>query len=82
MGRWLERKTDVYVVVTENYEEMSAAAANVIAEQLKAKPDSVLGLATGTTPIGLYAELVRACGISSPLIPSKSSRLRSVYSRA
>lgn len=61
MGRWLERKTDVNVVVTENYEEMSAAAANVIAEQLKAKPDSVLGLATGTTPIGLYAELVRAC---------------------
>ena len=49
------------VVVTENYEEMSVAAANVIAEQLKAKPDSVLGLATGTTPIGLYAELVRAC---------------------
>lgn len=61
MGRWLERKTDVNVVVTENYEEMSVAAANVIAEQLKAKPDSVLGLATGTTPIGLYAELVRAC---------------------
>ena len=29
MGRWLERKTDVNVVVTENYEEMSAAAANV-----------------------------------------------------
>ena len=60
VGRWLERKTDVNVVVTENYEEMSVAAANVIAEQLKAKPDSVLGLATGTTPIGLYAELVRA----------------------
>ena len=49
------------VVVTENYEAMSAAAANVIAEQLKSKPDSVLGLATGTTPIGLYAELVKAC---------------------
>ena len=56
MGRWLERKTDVNVVVTENYEEMSVAAANVIAEQLKAKPDSVLGLATGTTPIGLNAQ--------------------------
>ena len=49
------------VVVTDNYDEMSKAAAAVIADQLKAKPDSVLGLATGTTPIGLYAELVKAC---------------------
>ena len=49
------------VVVTDNYDEMSKAAAAVIADQLKAKPESVLGLATGTTPIGLYAELVRAC---------------------
>ncbi len=49
------------VVVTDNYDEMSKTAAAVIADQLKAKPESVLGLATGTTPIGLYAELVRAC---------------------
>lgn len=49
------------VVVTDNYDEMSKAAAAVIADQLKAKPESVLGLATGTTPIGLYAELVKAC---------------------
>ena len=49
------------VVVTDSYEEMSKAAAAVIADQLKAKPESVLGLATGTTPIGLYAELVKAC---------------------
>ena len=49
------------VVVTDNYDEMSKAAAAVIADQLKAKPESVLGLATGTTPIGLYAKLVKAC---------------------
>ena len=33
----MERKTDVNVVVTENYEEMSVVAAKVIAEQLKAQ---------------------------------------------
>lgn len=56
-----ERNHKVKVVVTDNYDAMSEAAAEVIADQLKTKPDSVLGLATGTTPIGLYAELVRAC---------------------
>ena len=38
---------------------MSKAAADVFAKQLKDKPDSVLGLATGSTPLGLYSELVR-----------------------
>lgn len=42
------------VIVCDNYEQMSAEGAKVIAEQLKAKPDSVLGLATGSTPVGMY----------------------------
>jgi len=46
-------------IVCENYEEASKAAADIFAQQLKSKPDSVLGLATGSTPLGLYAELVR-----------------------
>ena len=45
--------------VCESYDEMSRKAADIIAAQLNKKPDSVLGLATGSTPIGLYAELVR-----------------------
>ena len=40
------------------YEEMSAAAANIMAEQIRAKPNSVLGLATGSTPVGLYKKLI------------------------
>lgn len=48
------------VFISANYDEMSEAAARVIIEQLKAKPTSVLGLATGTTPIGLYKNLVSA----------------------
>ena len=46
------------VIVAKNYEEMSAKAADVMAEVIKAKPDCVLGLATGSTPIGMYDCLV------------------------
>ena len=43
-----------------DYEEMSRKAAAVIAAQIITKPDSVLGLATGSTPIGTYKNLVAA----------------------
>lgn len=43
---------------TENYEAMSEKVAALIAAQIIAKPDCVLGLATGSTPIGAYARLV------------------------
>ncbi len=46
-------------VVTNSYDEMSMAAAKEIAKQILAKPDSVIGFATGSTPIGLYKELIR-----------------------
>lgn len=45
------------IVVCENYEEMSKAGAGIIADLLKAKPKCVLGLATGSTPVGMYKEL-------------------------
>ena len=45
------------IVVCENYEEMSKKAAKVVASQLILKPDSTLGLATGSTPVGMYDEL-------------------------
>jgi glucosamine-6-phosphate deaminase len=38
---------------------MCRAAADIFERQLREKPDSVLGLATGSTPVGLYAELAR-----------------------
>lgn len=47
------------IIITDSYEEMSREAANVIAECVKENPECVLGLATGSTPIGLYAELVK-----------------------
>ena len=49
------------LIIAADYDEMSRLAADKIAAQLKAKPDCVLGLATGSTPIGLYAQLVSDC---------------------
>lgn len=42
----------------KDYEDMSRKAANIISAQVIMKPDCVLGLATGSTPIGLYKQLV------------------------
>lgn len=49
------------VIVCKNYEEMSKRAAAFLATELKNKPKSVLGLATGSTPVGLYNELTDLC---------------------
>ena len=42
----------------KDYEEMSRKAANIIAAQVITKPDCVLGLATGSSPIGTYKNLI------------------------
>ncbi len=47
------------IIVRDNYAEMSRYAAGVIAGFMKRKPNCVLGLATGSTPIGTYKELIR-----------------------
>lgn len=47
------------VIIKADYAEMSREAAQIIADLLYEKPNAVLGLATGSTPIGLYKELVR-----------------------
>ena len=47
------------IIIATDYADMSRKAADVISSQIKRKPDSILGLATGSTPIGLYAELVK-----------------------
>lgn len=47
------------IIKTADYNEMSRKAANIIAAQMILKPNSVLGLATGSSPIGTYKELVK-----------------------
>ncbi len=49
-------------ITVDTYEKMSRLAANIMGGQISLKPDSVIGLATGSTPLGLYRELVRRCG--------------------
>ncbi len=51
---------NVKIIVTKNYEEMSREAGKVFAAAIKANPSLTLGLATGSTPEGMYAELVKA----------------------
>lgn len=45
--------------VCKNYDEMSQKATEVVAEVIKNKPDCVLGLATGSTPVGMYQRLAK-----------------------
>lgn len=47
------------VLLFPDYEQLSIHAARLVADQVRKKPDSVLGLATGGTPIRTYQELVR-----------------------
>ncbi len=47
------------VIVSKTYEQMSIAAAQEVAKVLNAKPNAVLGMATGSTPLGVYQQLVK-----------------------
>ena len=47
------------VIVSGSYVELCQRAAKAVAKTLNSKPNAVLGLATGSTPLGLYRELIR-----------------------
>ncbi len=49
---------DMKIIETKDYADMSRKAANIIAAQMITKPECVLGLATGSSPIGTYDNLV------------------------
>jgi len=46
------------LIICKNYDEMSKAAAKIMASVITLKPDCILGLATGSTPVGMYKYLV------------------------
>ena len=46
------------IIRAKDYKDMSRKAANIISAQVIMKPNCVLGLATGGTPVGAYAQLV------------------------
>ncbi len=45
-------------IKVENYEQLSEKAAKIIADVIISKPDCVLGLATGSSPVGTYKKLI------------------------
>ena len=47
------------VIITENYEEMSKKAAEIIIDVVKNNPNAILGLATGSSPIGMYNNMAK-----------------------
>lgn len=51
------------LVIVDTYEDMSRVAAEQIEAVIADDPSCVLGLATGSTPIGLYADLVADCAV-------------------
>ena len=46
------------IYVTEDYQSMSRQAANILSAKVILKPNCVLGLATGSSPIGMYKQLI------------------------
>lgn len=48
-------------IKAKNYEELSQIAGKIIAEQVKEKPNCVIGLATGSSPVGTYKYLANEC---------------------
>jgi len=46
------------LILCKNYEEISKEAAKILASQITLKPESVIGFATGSTPVGLYNNLI------------------------
>lgn len=48
------------VIVTSNYEELSEVAAEIIIDEMKENEEITLGLATGSSPVGVYQKLIQA----------------------
>ena len=46
------------IYVGKDYQDVSRKAANIMSAQIIMKPNAVLGLATGSTPVGLYKQLI------------------------
>ena len=47
------------LVIVKDYDEMSLKASEIIVDLLKEKKDATLGLATGSSPIGIYKNLIK-----------------------
>ncbi|MGH7745186.1 MAG: glucosamine-6-phosphate deaminase, partial [Candidatus Dormibacteria bacterium] len=55
----VEKRVEMLVLLKASYEDLSREAARIVASAVKNKPTLTLGLATGSTTLGMYGELVR-----------------------
>src|SRR5829696_9258973 len=54
----LETRQSVDLIIVDDYEALSRAGADWMADAIRAKPDAAIVVATGDTPMGIYRELV------------------------
>ena len=57
--KFYKKTNHIELIITNNYDDMSKKAADIIFSLLKNNPNATLGLATGSTPIGTYNELIK-----------------------
>ena len=57
---FIEARISMKIIVCKDYQEMSHTAAKIVIEQVKHKPDSILGLATGSSPLGMYERIIKS----------------------
>ena len=57
-NQYRRERNSMKFITVENYDKLSRQAANIISAQVIMKPDSVLGLATGSSPVGIYRQLI------------------------
>lgn len=55
---YIKEENNMKFIKVDTYDKLSRQAANIISAQVIMKPDSVLGLATGSSPIGIYRQLI------------------------
>ena len=56
----------MHIVVCKDYEEMSRRAAEIVAEQIKQRPDGLISFPGGDTPLGMvhvFADMVNECKV-------------------
>jgi glucosamine-6-phosphate deaminase len=56
----MKGKKNMNIILTKSYEESAQKGAEIILSALKEKPDMLLGLATGSSPVGIYKNIVAA----------------------
>ena len=67
------------VIKVKNYEELSRTAATIIAGVILSKPDCILGLATGSSPVGTYDQLAAMYEEGIPLLHEQEPVQQSQY---